>query len=84
MSLLESAGKSKDLLVCPVPGYTVGVIGYVRVVECYRALYWRGEKTMAIHTVPHVQERDGDFFIGSTRVTLAASSPHGSRAESVR
>lgn len=87
MSLPESAGKSKDLLVCPVPGYTVGVIGYVRVVECYRALYWRGEKTMAIHTVEHVQERDDDYFVGATRVTLgsaiAAWQQGGERPESV-
>jgi len=29
--------------------------------------------TMAIHTIEHVQERDGDYFAGSTRVMLGSA-----------
>lgn len=28
---------------------------------------------MAIHTIEHIQERDGDYFIGSSRVTLGSA-----------
>jgi uncharacterized protein (DUF433 family) len=28
---------------------------------------------MALHSTEHVQERDGDYFVGSTRVTLGSA-----------
>ena len=42
---------------------------------------------MAIHTVEHIQERDGDYFVGDSRVTLgsaiAAWLQGGERPESI-
>ena len=42
---------------------------------------------MAIHTIEHVREHDGDYFVGATRVTLgsaiAAWQQGGERPESI-